>query len=970
LPLKLLIRHQFRAFAPILLTGQAGAKIEKIGLIANPHVHRGQMMNRRPIITEIDITRPARALFWLRLTDYVLVVMCGALTVSYLSELVINFPVDDPAMVAFYLIAMLFLGFAAYTGWRHVGVIDPAVWRIYSVLFPIFAVIFLLATGILLVEYGSFSGLMESKLVDTVDLIAFFYIACVALVGWTALILLQRLKITGEEATVGQILSQLEKQAGLPAKKAAEIKRINKPRGLVIGAIGLIILLAIVLVPTPDDEKLGRIFLQNIEQVKWLGFFLLVRARRYFQIDADALLAVDRRPPILFLRSFDDDEKQRFGRSDKAFLDFSLETRLSNHFSRFGPFVAIGSPKETVPQLGAARVLLSDEDWQPRVLAWMREAGLIIMYSGKTHWVNWELRQIIENDCATRLILMFPEIRTWRRSKRKAEISARVEQVRQVFKNTPWEEELMEFNDFPGLRAMLFRPDGSMVMVRSRSRSRDSYHLAALIAHVHLLDSDKGALAVDADEQAPRRRSLVAVGALAAAVIAVLGAVYLFSERGDTRLAFKQGELYFSKPVTEDEARHVGEYLVREQYFSDEQGSTVLLHQEQGRYRLQFVISPEYADDPLIAIVFGMIGKQIADDVLAGKPVEVGFTDDSLKPIMSVPLTDLMMFDTSELYYTEPVSRNEAHRVGEILVRQEIFSADRKNTMYIQYEQGRYRLRFVTSPEYVKDPLTAIHFGIVGKQIADDVIGGKPIELGLYDDQLKLVKAVPLSARMMFGKGELYYTVPVTREEARRVGEYLVQQQIFSDEQESTVWLLHEGGKYRLRFVISQEYAEDPITAIQFGIFGNQIARDALAGKPIEVEFADGQLNRIKTVPPSAIIEFGKCELYYSDPVTDAEANSVGNQLVKAGYFNDGRAASVHIARENDAFQLKFVINPSYKDNPQIKAAFIELSRGIASDALGGRPVVLHLCDGNFTILHSERLTYGPMGLTIFYNRS
>ena len=822
-------------------------------------------MNRRPVITEIDVSRPARALFWLRLTDYVLVVICGALAVSYLSELLINFPVDDLAMVVFFLIATLFLGYAAYTGWRHVGVIEPAVWQIYSILFPIFAVVFLLLAGVLLVEYGSFSGLMESKLADTVGLIGIFYISCVALVGWTALILLQRTKITGMEVTVNRILSNLEKKAGVPAKKAAEIKCINRPRGLVIGAAGLLVLLAVILAPIPDDENLSRIFLRSVEQIKWLGFFLLVRARRYFQIDADSLLAVDRRPPILFLRSFDDDEKQRFTRSDKAFLDFSLETRLSNHFSRFGPFVAIGSPKETVPQLGAARVLLSDEEWQPRVLGWMQEAGLIIMYSGKTHWVNWELRQVVENECATRLILMFPEIKAWRRAKRNEEISARVEQIRQVFKDTPWEEELLEFDDFPWLRAMLFRPDGSMVMIRSRSRSRDSYHLAALIAHQYLLDGDKAALAVESEKQAPRRqRSLIAVGAVAAAVIAVLGAVYLFPNRGDSRLTFKQGELYFSEPVTGEEARRVGEYLVQQQIFSDEQPGTVQLHQEQGKYRLRFVISSEYIDNPFTAIEFGMIGNQIARDVLGGLPIEVGF----------------------------------------------------------------------------------------------------------IDGQLNLVKVVPLSALMKFGKGELYYTEPVNREEANRVGGYLLQQQYYSDEQESTVWLLQEGGKYRLRFVISQEYAEDPFTALQFGIFGNQIARDALAGKRIEVEFADGQLNLIKTVPPSAILKFGKSELYYSEPVTDAEANSVGNQLVEAGYFNEGRAASVHIARENDAFQLKFVINPSYKDNPGIKAAFTELSRGIASDALGGRPVVLHLCDGNFTTLHSERLTYGPMGLTLFYNRS
>ena len=77
-----------------------------------------------------------------------------------------------------------------------------------------------------------------------------------------------------------------------------------------------------------------------------------------------------------------------------AFLAFSLEARLYYHFSRFGPFVAIGSSTETVPMVGAARVLLSDDEWQPRVPSWIRDTKLIVMYSGTTHWVNWELRQV------------------------------------------------------------------------------------------------------------------------------------------------------------------------------------------------------------------------------------------------------------------------------------------------------------------------------------------------------------------------------------------------------------------------------------------------------------------------------------------------------------------------------------------------------------------------------------------------
>jgi hypothetical protein len=79
--------------------------------------------------------------------------------------------------------------------------------------------------------------------------------------------------------------------------------------------------------------------------------------------------------------------------SQRAVLDFSLETRLAKHFSRFGPFIAVGSPKESLPQPGAARIFLPHDQWQDRILAWMQEAELIVMYAGRTQSVNWELRK-------------------------------------------------------------------------------------------------------------------------------------------------------------------------------------------------------------------------------------------------------------------------------------------------------------------------------------------------------------------------------------------------------------------------------------------------------------------------------------------------------------------------------------------------------------------------------------------------
>jgi hypothetical protein len=64
----------------------------------------------------------------------------------------------------------------------------------------------------------------------------------------------------------------------------------------------------------------------------------------------------------------------------------------------------------------------------------------------------------------------------------------------------------------------------------------------------------------------------------------------------------------------------------------------------------------------------------------------------------------------------------------------------------------------------------------------------------------------------------------------------------------------------------------------------------------------------------------------------------------------------VHVSQEDGAYQLKFVIDPSRGADPEIEAASRELSCGIAVEALGGHPVVWHLCDDHFRTLQSERL--------------
>lgn len=115
-------------------------------------------------------------------------------------------------------------------------------------------------------------------------------------------------------------------------------------------------------------------------------FFL--KARRHKAIEGEEKIVEDQRPPVLYLRSFLDDKSVV-----KGFMWLTEEEQWAVVMNEIGPFIAIGKPEEELPELGAARVYLDDEDWQAWIIAKMECAQLVILRTGETEGFWWELQQ-------------------------------------------------------------------------------------------------------------------------------------------------------------------------------------------------------------------------------------------------------------------------------------------------------------------------------------------------------------------------------------------------------------------------------------------------------------------------------------------------------------------------------------------------------------------------------------------------
>jgi hypothetical protein len=92
----------------------------------------------------------------------------------------------------------------------------------------------------------------------------------------------------------------------------------------------------------------------------------------------------DPRPPVVYLRSFHDEPSLR-----------QHEEALGRIFSTDGPFIAIGDPNDSTPQIAARRDYV--EDWQSLILSRLERCRYVLLLAGTTPGLEWELEQCRQN---------------------------------------------------------------------------------------------------------------------------------------------------------------------------------------------------------------------------------------------------------------------------------------------------------------------------------------------------------------------------------------------------------------------------------------------------------------------------------------------------------------------------------------------------------------------------------------------
>jgi len=155
----------------------------------------------------------------------------------------------------------------------------------------------------------------------------------------------------------------------------------------------------------------------------FFGYLCLRRVKKFVVKSGKEVIEKDTRSPVLYLRSFQDEEEDssvvNYFRSAFASNRRDLaktvppagireQDALGHVFRKIGPYIALGKPGEELPELGSSKLYVPNESWQKTVLDFFTRSKLIIFRAGETEGLRWELTELVKRVDPVKVVMLLP----------------------------------------------------------------------------------------------------------------------------------------------------------------------------------------------------------------------------------------------------------------------------------------------------------------------------------------------------------------------------------------------------------------------------------------------------------------------------------------------------------------------------------------------------------------------------------
>jgi len=194
-------------------------------------------------------------------------------------------------------------------------------------------------------------------------------------------------------------------------------------------------------------------------------------------------------------------------------------------------------------------------------------------------------------------------------------------------------------------------------------------------------------------------------------VLFSLASCDLFNNFGK-KVDFGESQVYYKGDgVTEKDAKKLGDYLKKQQYFDNETPKSVQITHDEDDYLVHFVVDEDKLTDAA-RFNFWKYQHDISNAVFGGDPVRIVLADNELEDIEILNPIALHKGGKSTIYYdNSEIRKTDAKKLMEFLVEQKLMGEAKTSDAFYQKEDGTPIVRLIVDPKKVTEAsLTAFSY--------------------------------------------------------------------------------------------------------------------------------------------------------------------------------------------------------------------------------------------------------------------
>jgi hypothetical protein len=210
------------------------------------------------------------------------------------------------------------------------------------------------------------------------------------------------------------------------------------------------------------------------------------------------------------------------------------------------------------------------------------------------------------------------------------------------------------------------------------------------------------------------------------------------------KLTFNGTDVYYKNNVTEQQAKQLGEYLIKKGFANgDKKSVQFIIDPDTNNLTFKMIVDENILEDPSYDYVFKTFARNLSDEFKTS--VDFHLCDDTFHTLKVYLFSDLpksLNAKATEILYTKNITESEGIALRDFLIKSGFSDDENPKTVEFDKKDEIYLFRMVIKEGLENDENTINNLKLFGEEISSKAFNNKALKIHMCNSNLETLQVI------------------------------------------------------------------------------------------------------------------------------------------------------------------------------------------------------------------------------------